>query len=338
MLMPGRKYSATSSYRYGFNGKENDSEVKGEGNEQDYGMRIYDPRLGKFLSVDPLIKKYPELTPYQFASNTPIQAVDLDGMEAAMVMFPKTASDKDKNDFYKAYDKSLTKGAIAVGVVSLVVADHIFTGGQITRTTIQVLGTAQLFSLFYHNKATTPQQAADRKYEFWHGALNLGIGWGFAKVAGKTIVFFTPIKEEFKYLFRGTSEGFEGSAAVQKAGYTPTSVDPAIATVFATLAKNYGKGELQIALTENLQGVGYDGNVMASVEREIALNMKPAEFATKISLKISADQARQILSEMGIKIPTKINSLGEVTEIIKTTPKMTQGQIDEFYKKATSIK
>src|SRR5690606_36912003 len=44
MLMPGRKYSADGSYRYGFNGKENDNDVKGEGNQQDYGMRIYDPR------------------------------------------------------------------------------------------------------------------------------------------------------------------------------------------------------------------------------------------------------------------------------------------------------
>src|SRR5215204_6335569 len=68
-------------YRYGFNGKENDNEIKGEGNQQDYGMRIYDPRLSKFLSVDPLQKQYPELTPYQFASNTPIQAIDLDGLE-----------------------------------------------------------------------------------------------------------------------------------------------------------------------------------------------------------------------------------------------------------------
>ena len=47
MLMPGRKYySASANYRYGFNGKENDNEVKGEGNrnQQDYGMRIYDLR------------------------------------------------------------------------------------------------------------------------------------------------------------------------------------------------------------------------------------------------------------------------------------------------------
>jgi RHS repeat-associated protein len=81
-LMPGRSFSLNgSSYKYGFNGKENDNEVKGEGNQQDYGMRIYDPRLQRFLSVDPITKEYPELTPYQFASNRPIDGVDLDGLE-----------------------------------------------------------------------------------------------------------------------------------------------------------------------------------------------------------------------------------------------------------------
>lgn len=85
--MPGRKYSQpNSSYRYGFNGKENDNDVKGEGNQQDYGMRIYDPRLGRFLSVDPISNDFPYLTPYQFASNTPISAIDLDGLEAVVVM------------------------------------------------------------------------------------------------------------------------------------------------------------------------------------------------------------------------------------------------------------
>jgi hypothetical protein len=46
-------------------------------------MRIYNARLGKFLSVDPITAQYPMLTPYQFASNTPIVAIDLDGLEAA---------------------------------------------------------------------------------------------------------------------------------------------------------------------------------------------------------------------------------------------------------------
>ncbi len=51
-------------------------------NHYDYGFRIYNPAIARFLSVDPLTASYPELTPYQFASNTPIRAIDLDGLEA----------------------------------------------------------------------------------------------------------------------------------------------------------------------------------------------------------------------------------------------------------------
>ncbi|GEP93723.1 hypothetical protein CTE07_53680 [Chitinophaga terrae (ex Kim and Jung 2007)] len=57
--------------------------MKGEGNQQDYGMRVYDPRIGRFLSVDPLTKDYSELTPYQFSSNSPIVNIDIDGLEKA---------------------------------------------------------------------------------------------------------------------------------------------------------------------------------------------------------------------------------------------------------------
>lgn len=83
MLQPGRQYTAGTGYRYGFNGKENDNEIKGEGNQQDYGMRIYDPRLGKFLSLDPIAGEYPELSPYQFSHNSPVFLIDLDGAEGA---------------------------------------------------------------------------------------------------------------------------------------------------------------------------------------------------------------------------------------------------------------
>jgi RHS repeat-associated protein len=75
--------SCTGAYRYGFNGKEKDDEVKGTGNQQDYGFRIYDTRLGRFLSTDPLFKEYAYYTPYQFSGNTPIQAIDRDGLEPA---------------------------------------------------------------------------------------------------------------------------------------------------------------------------------------------------------------------------------------------------------------
>lgn len=36
---------------------EKDNEVKGSGNSLDFGARIYDSRLGKWLSTDPLQTK-----------------------------------------------------------------------------------------------------------------------------------------------------------------------------------------------------------------------------------------------------------------------------------------
>ncbi|MBK8721994.1 MAG: hypothetical protein IPL95_06855 [Saprospiraceae bacterium] len=44
-------------------------------------MRIYDPRVGRFLSVDPLQKKYPDFSPYHFSGNNPILFVDFDGKD-----------------------------------------------------------------------------------------------------------------------------------------------------------------------------------------------------------------------------------------------------------------
>lgn len=81
MLQPGRTYNLGSLYRYGFNGKENDNEVKGDGNQVAFEARIYDPRLGRFLSTDPLEQKYPGQSPYLFAYNSPISFVDVLGKE-----------------------------------------------------------------------------------------------------------------------------------------------------------------------------------------------------------------------------------------------------------------
>jgi len=76
MAIDSRNFSL-KTYRYGFNDKENDVETS----EQDYGMRMYDSKSPHFLSVDPLTKKYPQYSPYIFAGDNPIMAVDLDGAE-----------------------------------------------------------------------------------------------------------------------------------------------------------------------------------------------------------------------------------------------------------------
>jgi RHS repeat-associated protein len=80
MEEPGRNSNSTG-YRFGFNAKEKTDEVYGSADAYDYGMRFYDPRLGRFMSIDPLAKKYPYYSTYQFAGNMPIKYVDLDGLE-----------------------------------------------------------------------------------------------------------------------------------------------------------------------------------------------------------------------------------------------------------------
>jgi len=78
MLMPGRKISF-SEYKFGFNGMENDDEVKGQSNSIDFGARIYDSRLGRWLSIDPKGFLFPSETYYGFVKNSPILKIDIDG-------------------------------------------------------------------------------------------------------------------------------------------------------------------------------------------------------------------------------------------------------------------
>jgi len=83
MVMPGRNWTAASAegYRFGFNGKEGDNEIKGENNSLDFGGRnIYDSRLGRFISVDPNARKFIFLSPYCFAGNNPIRHIDTEGL------------------------------------------------------------------------------------------------------------------------------------------------------------------------------------------------------------------------------------------------------------------
>jgi RHS repeat-associated protein len=66
-------------YGFSFNGKEKDNEVKGDGNQQDFGLRTYDNRLGRFLSVDPMENEMPAWSPYSFCFNNPISFIDPTG-------------------------------------------------------------------------------------------------------------------------------------------------------------------------------------------------------------------------------------------------------------------
>lgn len=80
-LLPGRNYSS-GSYRYLFQGQEHDDEMHGAtGTSYAYTFRMHDPRIGRFLSIDPLAAKYPQWAPYAFSGNQVIASRELEGLE-----------------------------------------------------------------------------------------------------------------------------------------------------------------------------------------------------------------------------------------------------------------
>ncbi len=66
---------------------ERDDEVKGKGNSYDFGARMFDTRLGRWLSVDPHSFNYPGHSPYNFVNNTPLSAIDSDGKDVIILIW-----------------------------------------------------------------------------------------------------------------------------------------------------------------------------------------------------------------------------------------------------------
>ena len=64
---------------YSFNGKEKDDEWSGDGNSYDFGDRMLDSRLGRWLSIDPIFQKYPFVSPFSAFLNSPLFFSDANG-------------------------------------------------------------------------------------------------------------------------------------------------------------------------------------------------------------------------------------------------------------------
>jgi hypothetical protein len=65
---------------------EKDDEVKGEGNSVNYEYRMHDTRLGRFFAVDPISHEFPWNSPYAFSENRLLDAVELEGLEAKIII------------------------------------------------------------------------------------------------------------------------------------------------------------------------------------------------------------------------------------------------------------
>jgi len=99
----GRNDVDVSLKRYKYVGKERDEET----GLYYYGARYYAAWLCRFVSVDPLQFEYPDLTPFQYASNRPIVAIDIDGLEAYYMLDGKKIGQVEKNTNVRLINKGI---------------------------------------------------------------------------------------------------------------------------------------------------------------------------------------------------------------------------------------
>ncbi|WKK26697.1 RHS repeat-associated core domain-containing protein [Streptomyces olivoreticuli] len=135
-----------------------------------------------------------------------------------------------------------------------------------------------------------------------------------------------------EHLFRGTTPGFEGSQGTQTVGITPTSTDPGVATVFATHSEQYGSGVVLGIPRSSLDGVPtYNGYIPA--EAEVGIELAPGDLAGRASFRISSGTARDVLKDMGIDVPGRIDR-EDLSPLLREIPKLTPEQTRRFIEEA----
>jgi RHS repeat-associated protein len=176
--------NATNGYRYGFNGKENDNDIALD--NYDFDARIYDGRIGKWLSLDKVNKA--DRSSYQYCAANPVNYIDPDGKDEIHFYFIK------KTKEVSVY----SNGHVSFGQMQI---------GQMTAVAITVKKSGP--DQFYHHAVsinTTSNTITDKITQFYPGNPSSRSG-----LTSESFLFWTRKDRDYATLIKYTN----GNKALQ---------------------------------------------------------------------------------------------------------------------------
>jgi len=214
----------------------------------DYGARFYMPDIGRWGVIDPLAEKHPEMTPFRYSFNNPINATDPTGLLEEWIQEGDTFSWDDRVIDQETATK-FHEGSKYIGKEATVTSIERSTGNVLDRTSLNSDGSVtqngktitgnSIEKRSFSNQAGSTFNPRQTAGSFYGISANFAAIGGFGISAGK--VYDSVGDSSWYFSFNGNI-GLGMGASADIGAVTPTGDNQFLVADFEGKGASYSYG------------------------------------------------------------------------------------------------